>query len=505
MNISELARRLRCHPDELREKLPMLGFDVGRRAIKIDDRLVDKIIVKWNEMSKLARLKDKYQQEKKIVEEATARVKEVALPKVITVRDFAAKLSLPLNLVIGELMKNGILASVNERIDYTTASIVSEDLGFNVTAEAETGAAEKAASMSADELKKALGEEAEKDLQPRPPVVVVMGHVDHGKTMLLDAIRKTHVMKTEAGGITQHIGAYQVEKKGRRITFIDTPGHEAFTVMRSRGARVADIAILVVAADDGVQPQTIEVIKIIEAAKLPIIVALNKMDKPEADPQRVKTQLSEHGLIPEEWGGKTVIVPVSAKGGTGIDGLLDVILLVAEMEKDRIRANPDRHAVGTVIESHIDKGEGPVATVMVQAGTLRRNDILSVGGGIYGRVRAMRDWNNAALETVPPGTPAKILGFKASPQVGDIVEVPAVGADLKRVKKGYTAEKQPMSVKPKEEEQGGNKIYQNVVLKTDVLGSLEAITGTLEKLQTSEVGVAVVSRGLGNITDTDVL
>ncbi|MDD5251718.1 MAG: translation initiation factor IF-2 [Patescibacteria group bacterium] len=507
MNISELARRLRTNPEELREKLPMLGFDVGRRAIKVDDHLVDRIMAKWTEMSKLERLKVKYQQEKQIMEQAVARVKEVSLPKVISVRDFAAKLSLPLNMVIAELMKNGILATVNERIDYTTASIVAEDLGFQVKPEEEQ-TVDATASLSADELKAKLGAEDETKLKPRPPVVVVMGHVDHGKTMLLDAIRKTNVVKSEAGGITQHIGAYQVEKKGRQITFIDTPGHEAFTVMRSRGARVADIAILVVAADDGVQPQTIEVIKIIEAAKLPYVVALNKMDKPDVDVQRVKTQLAEHGVLTEEWGGKAVIVPVSAKTGKGLDELLETILLVADLEKDRIRANPDRNAVGTIIESHIDKGEGPVATVLVQAGTLRRNDVLSVGDTAYGRVRAMKEWNGKFTEKALPGTPVRVLGFKNAPQVGDIAEVPEEGKELKMVRKAYTADQQTTAMTAGAatgEEAAADKKFFNIVLKTDVLGSLEAITGTLEKMNTPEVGVSVVAKGLGNVTDSDVL
>src|SRR5688572_2397409 len=392
MNISELARRLRANPDELREKLPQLGFDVGKKAIKVDDRLVNKIMEKWSEMRKLDRLKVKYQREERIVTEAVAQVKEVELPKLIAVRDFAAKLFLPLNIVISELMKNGILASVNERIDFETASIVAEDLGYKVSPEAEKDNIAEG-GMSADELKVMLGAEDPTKLKVRPPVVVVMGHVDHGKTSLLDKVRAANVAKGEAGGITQHIGAYQVEKNGRGITFIDTPGHEAFTVMRSRGARVADVAVLVVAADDGVQPQTVEVIKIIHAAKIPFVVALNKMDKPGVDLQRVKTQLSEQAVIPEEWGGKITMVPVSAKTGNGIDQLLDMILLTADIDPERIKANPDRLAVGTIIESHVDKGEGPVATVLVQSGTLRRNDELAIAGSLYGRVRAMKDWN----------------------------------------------------------------------------------------------------------------
>ena len=353
----------------------------------------------------------------------------------------------------------------------------------------------------------------DKDLQERPPVVVVMGHVDHGKTALLDAIRRTNVIDTESGGITQHIGAYQVERKGRPITFIDTPGHEAFTIMRSRGARVADVAVLVVAADDGVQPQTVEVIKIIEAAKLPFVVAMNKMDKPNVDLQHVKTQLSEHNLIPEDWGGKTIISPVSAKKGDGIDDLLETILLVTDMNKEKITANPNRRAVGTIIESHIDKGEGPVATVLVQAGTLNRNDVLSIGDASYGRVRAMKNWKNEMVDKATPGTPVKILGFKVAPQVGDIIEVPEKGKKLIGVKKEYAGDKQntaAMAVATPTQDEDGEETgvgYKtlNIVLKADALGSSEAIVGTLEKMITSEVGVKVIGKGLGNITDGDVL
>lgn len=507
MNISELARRLRTNPDELREKLPELGFDVGAKAIKVDPRLVGKIQDKWSEMKRRERLKMKYSREEKIKEEAVAKVKDVELPSVLTVRDFAGKLGLPFNIVISELMKNGILASVNERIDFETASIVAEDLGYEVAfaEKDELGASE---SMSADELKDMLEKEKGTGFRERSPVVVVMGHVDHGKTQLLDAIRMTDVVNKEAGGITQHIGAYQVEAKDRRITFIDTPGHEAFTVMRSRGARVADIAILVVAVDDGVQPQTVEVINIIKAAKLPFVVALNKIDKPDIDIQKVKTQLSDHGVIPEEWGGKTVMAEVSAKTGKGIDSLLDMILLTADMDKEKIIANPDRNAVGTVIESHVDKGEGAVATILVQAGTLRRNDVLAIGGSQYGRVRVMKDWNGEAAEEAPPGTPVKILGFKTAPQVGDIVEVPEDVRALKKLKKQYSAEKQTVTVHATTSEEDEEEIRKQefkIVLKADVLGSLEAIVGTLEKMKTPDVGVTVVGKGLGHITEGDVL
>jgi translation initiation factor IF-2 len=507
MNISELARRLRTSPDELREKLPQLGFDVGGKAIKVDDRLVNKIMEKWGEMRKTERLKQKYQREEKIVAQAIEKVKAAELPNVITVRDFAAKLALPVNLVIQELMKNGILASLNERIDFETASIVAEDLGFKVSKEADKDAREEG-GMSADELKAMLEKEEETTLKARPPVVVVMGHVDHGKTQLLDTIRKANVVKGEAGGITQHIGAYQVEKKDRRITFIDTPGHEAFTVMRSRGARIADVAILVVAVDDGVQPQTVEVIKIIKAAKLPFVVALNKIDKPGHDLQRVKTQLSEQDVIPEDWGGKVVMAPVSAKTGQGIDDLLETILLVADLDKDKIRANPERKAVGTIIESHVDKGEGPVATVLVQSGTLRRNEDLAIGGQLYGRVRAMKDWNGGPVDEATPGMPVKILGFKIAPQVGDIVQVPEDAKELKKVRRSHAVEKRSgVAAASAQGEEGGEETRKtlNIVLRADVLGSLEALLGTLEKMKTADVAVSVVSKGLGNVTENDVL
>lgn len=508
MNISELARRLRTTPDELREKLPALGFDVGRKAIKVDDRQVGRIMRLWNEQRRRNRLKEKYSKEQKIKEEAVAKVKVVPLPQILTVREFADKLALPLNMVIAELMKAGILASVNERIDFDTASILAEDLGYKVvTEERETEVTEES-GMSAEELKERLSGEDESNLKERPPVVVVMGHVDHGKTQLLDTIRATNVVKGEAGGITQHIGAYQVEKKGRSITFIDTPGHEAFSVMRSRGARVADVAILVIALDDGVQPQTIEVINIIKAAKLPFVVALNKVDKPDADIQKVKTQLSDHGFIPEDWGGSTVMTPVSAKTGQGIEELLDTILLVVDMDKEKIRANPDQRAIGTVIESHVDPGEGVVATVLVQSGTLKHNDVLAVGGTSFGRVRAMKDWNGEIVDEATPGMPVKILGFKTATRVGDIVEVPEDAKSLKKAKKAYGGDKPGVAVqqvaKGEDEEPEERKILP-VILKADVLGSLEAITGTLEKMRTPDVAVSVVRKGLGNVTESDVM
>ena len=350
-------------------------------------------------------------------------------------------------------------------------------------------------------------------LEPRAPVVTVMGHVDHGKTKLLDTIRKTNVIETEAGGITQHIGAYQVVKKNRAITFIDTPGHEAFTVMRSRGARIADIAILVVAADDGVMPQTVEAIKIIQAAKLPLVVAVNKIDKPDANLEKVKTGLTQHGIQPEEWGGNVPVVGISAKTGENIDKLLETLLLVADIEAEKIRANPSRAAIGTIIEAHVDKGEGPVATVLIQGGTLHSGDPLVVNNKIYGTVRAMKDWRTENVKEAGPSMPVRILGFKAAPEVGDILDVSRVGGAEKVQKtkaqpasaSKYAPVKAASTSDGAPEEEAAKKKFFNIVVRADVLGSLEAILASLEKLRHEEVGVKVVAKGLGNITETDVL
>ncbi|HEU0050693.1 MAG TPA: translation initiation factor IF-2 [Patescibacteria group bacterium] len=510
MNITELARRLRVNPQELLAKLPELGFDIGARAIKVDDRVADQIYKKWLENARRERLREELLRSSVVTGAESGKPKtEVVLPAVVTVRDFAGLLNLPVTRVIQQLMKAGILASQNERIDFTTAAIIAEELGFQAKSEqANTEGASLEMVQATDRLKTIMESEKKEDLAPRPPVVVVMGHVDHGKTRTLDAIRKTHVMEGESGGITQHIGAYTVEKKGRKITFIDTPGHEAFTVMRSRGAKVADIAILVVAADDGVQPQTKEAINIIQAAKLPFVVALNKIDKPEADPNRVMGQLAEAGVVVESWGGKIPMAKISAKQGTGIDDLLDLVLLVADLEKDHIVANQHRLAAGTIIESHVDKGEGPVATVLVQTGTLHRNDFLGISGAAYGRVRAMRDWTGQPLDEATPGMPVKILGFKTAPAVGDIVEVPEDPSALEQKKlkssrqvvETLTAAK----VVTGEQEETAKKTMLNVVLKTDVLGSLEALLGMLEKIKHDLVGVNVIQKGLGNITETDI-
>jgi translation initiation factor IF-2 len=400
-------------------------------------------------------------------------------------------MNVPVIKLIQELIKSGILASVNEELDFETASIVAEDFGFKIEKE------KKEEPLPIETERTAIKVNTEK-LKPRPPVVVVMGHVDHGKSKLLEAIRNVEMLKLEAGGITQHIGAYQVVKNGRKITFLDTPGHEAFVAMRSRGARVADIAILVVAADDGVQPQTIEAVNIIQAAKLPFVVAINKIDKGDADQERIKRQLADLKLIPEEWGGKTVCVPVSAKTGQGIEDLLQTLILIADLEKDKLMAEPSGPAHGTVIESHRDPGEGSVATILIQGGALHPNDTLAAGDIFYGRVKAMKSFQNKPVTEALPSEPVKIMGFKILPQIGTLIEVKQ-GDLLIRQK-----EKERPKTFVKKEETESTKPGLRLFIKADALGSLEAISHELEKLKTKEVEVTVVDQAFGNVRESDV-
>ncbi len=513
MNVTELARRLNVNPEELREKLPELGFSIGKKAIKVDDRIANQIMNAWGEYRRRQRLKMKreaqQQQAAGAGAEDQAPKKPVALPPTIAVREFAGRLELPVAKVMQELMKAGILASLNDTIDFETAAIIASDLGFEAKAEEESPDEEQEADL--ERVGEILEGEDKKDAVERPPVVVVMGHVDHGKTKLLDAIRTTNVVDEEAGGITQHIGAYQVERKNRQLTFIDTPGHEAFTVMRSRGAKVADIAILVVAVDDGIQPQTREAIDIIKASGMPFIVALNKIDKAEQNIDMVKGQLAEKGLNPEDWGGDTIMVPISAKKQIGIDDILDMLILVADMEKEKIVANPERTAIGTVIDSKIDPGAGPVVTALVQTGTLRVGDPLGVRGMLYGKVKAMQDWQNKNVKEALPSTPVRVLGFKAAPTVGDVIEVPENIKDLKKtkfktVKSAAIDEVTATKIAPVVEDEEQTKPCLTMIIKADVLGSLEALLGMIEKLQKNpHVEVKILDKGLGDVTDSEVL
>ncbi len=502
MNITELARILKITPQELRDKLPQIGFDIGKRAIKIDNRTAQKIIKEWPKLIK--QLEAEQEQTRKKEKEETEKMekKVIKVPSLITVREFASIAELPVNKILSELMKNGIFISLNEKIDFDTASIIGSDLNLDVQpAEEGEDAKHSIQNTEKEKLNSILKNEDDNNLKVRPPVIVVMGHVDHGKTKLLDAIRKSNVIEGEAGGITQHIGAYQVVKNNRTITFIDTPGHEAFTAMRSRGAKIADVAILVVAADDGVKPQTIEAFHIIEATGIPYIVAINKIDKPEADVIKTKQELSTKlNITPEDWGGKIICSEISAKEGTGIDELLDMILLTADIDSENRKANPNSPAVGTVIESHVDKGAGPVATLLVQNGTLRIGDPLTFEGKLYGKVRALKDYKGKNIQEAGPSQPVMIIGLKIAPEVGDILQV-GEGEKIKIKKIKQTA--QPIVTTTQEEDESNIKKI-NIILKSDVLGSAEAIEESLEKINTEEIKAKIIYKGLGNITEGDV-
>lgn len=429
-----------------------------------------------------------------------AKLKKISMGERIAVGELAKKLAQPSGKVIQKLISLGVVASVNAEIDVDTATLVAEEFGTEVEVKRE-----KLTTFYEDLP------DAPESLKERPPVVTVMGHVDHGKTSLLDAIRKTNVTATEFGGITQHIGAYQVELNNRKITFIDTPGHEAFTAMRARGAQATDIAVLVVAADDGVMPQTVEAINHAKAAKVPVILAINKIDKPDANPERVKQQLTEYGLVPEEWGGDTICVLVSALKKQGIDQLLEMILLVAELAE--LKANPDRPARGVVIEAKLDKGRGAVATVLVQKGTLRMGESLVVGN-TYGKIRAMFNDQGKRIDAAPPSTPVELLGLEDVPLAGDIFQV----VPDEKLAREIALQRQTESREKEFERQqrvrledlfkrmeAGEVKELNLILKADVQGSLEALSQALQRLSTDEVKVNIIHRGVGGITETDVM
>lgn len=431
-------------------------------------------------------------------------VGEIKIPESITVKDFSESLGINSSQVISKLIALGIMAGLNQEIDFECASLIAEEFGKTVILETPEITEE-------NEILSLDYEDKKEDLVTRPPVVTVMGHVDHGKTSLLDYIRKSKVTSQEAGGITQHIGAYTVNINNSKIVFLDTPGHEAFTAMRSRGAKVTDISILVVAADDGVMPQTIEAINHSKDAGVPIIVAINKIDKEGANPERVKTELADNGLLPEDWGGDVITIPVSAKTGEGIDELLEMVLMVAEVEE--LKANPNRMAIGTVIEAQLDKGRGPVATILVQKGTLNSGDIV-ISGTSTGRIRAMFDDKGKKIKKATPSTPAVILGLSEVPEAGSFI----YAVKDEKTARGYA--QRILNVQKENMIASGNKVSLDdlfdkiqdgnlkeikIIIKTDVRGTVDAVKNSLEKLSNEEVKVNIIHGAVGGINESDVM
>ena len=436
------------------------------------------------------------------LEKARKAQLKVSIPDEITVGELASRLKVNVAQVIKKLMGLGIMAAISEVVDFDTASLVAEELGAKV---------EHEVHVTIEERLFEVDEDKDEDLEERPPVVVVMGHVDHGKTSLLDYIRHANVVSGEAGGITQHIGAYQVDVNGSPVTFLDTPGHEAFTAMRARGAMVTDVAILVVAADDGIMPQTVESINHAKAAEIPVIVAINKMDKPTANPERIKQQLTEYSLVPEEWGGDTIICPISAKTGEGIDNLLDMVVLTAEMRE--LKANPNRSAHGAVIEARLDKGRGPVATLLVQNGTLHQGDVI-IAGTAVGRVRAMTNDKGQKVTEAGPSVPVEIIGMGEVPEAGDDFHAVAderMARELAEQRKAEQKNSMNSNVGKVTLEdlfsqiQAGEMKTLNIIVKADVQGSAEAVKSSLEKISNEEVRVRVIHCAVGAINESDVM
>jgi len=471
---------------DLRQKAKEKGYFISPKANKVDNYVARKLMEAFGQPVKTA-------------DAGPKEIKKIKLPAFIKVRDFADVLKLPVTKVITVLIQNGVMATINEEVDFDTASIVASDLGFEVSSEVDTAIAEFGIGF----LQEVLKAEKEENLKLRPPIVAIMGHVDHGKTTLLDTIRKAKVAEGESGGITQHIGAYTVKKNGKMVTFLDTPGHEAFTEMRARGANVTDMIVLVVAADDGIRPQTVEVINRAKFTNTPMIVAINKIDKPEANVMKVKQELAGQGVLTEEWGGKTVAVEISAKQNIGIDNLLEMILLTAEVEN--FRANPHGKTVGTIIESKVTQGKGATATVIVQNGSLKVGDIIAAGA-VFGRIRSLEDETGKKLKEAMPSTPAQISGLSEVPQAGDILQTTADLDTAKQIAMSVQKKNRSHSLSSKQAIVGDikNKTL-NLIVKTDVAGSLEAIKQSIGKLKNDEVKISILAEGVGEINESDVL
>ena len=495
------TRTVNVNIDKYNEKYDRLAYDkVKNDTVAAKQKINQKSQRRGKPRS--AKRETEAERLNRIAAERKAKAITITVPDEITVGEFALRLKATSAEVIKKLMANGVFATINDTIDFDTAVLIADEFHAKVEKEVVVTIEDRIIDDSEDD---------DANLVPRAPVVVVMGHVDHGKTSILDAIRHANVTAGEAGGITQHIGAYRVNIDGKDITFLDTPGHAAFTTMRARGAMVTDIAVLVVAADDGIMPQTVEAINHAKAAGVSIIVAINKMDKPEANPDRVMQQLTEYELVPEEWGGDVICVPVSAKTGKGIDKLLETVLLVAEVQE--YKANPDRAAKGTVIEARLDKGRGPIATLLVQNGTLRAGDIL-VAGSSVGRVRAMTDENGKALTEAGPSVPVEIMGLDTVPVSGDAfnaVSDERLARQLVEQRKDAAKEERFNAYQKVtldnvfDQMQRGEMKQLNVIVKADVQGSVEAVRQSLEKLSNEEVRVHVIHGAVGGVTENDVM
>jgi len=519
ISVSEIARKLKLTNLELIEKAESLGFDIGKKAIKINENTANQIIEKIRDFEKGKKGREKMNkleetflksENKKAVKEEDVEEKIINIDKTIVVHEFAKKLGLPVTKVISCLMNNGIMANLNQTVDFEIASIISEELGYKAVLQ-EEGTLETQNQTIKKELKNLIKEknaDINSDLTYRAPVVVVMGHVDHGKTKLLDAINNTNKIAKESGGITQHIGAFQVTRNGRDITFIDTPGHEAFQAMRARGGEVADVAILLIAANESIKPQTIEAIKIIQEEKLPFVVAINKMDLPDANIDKVKSDLAELNLIPEEWGGNTICAPVSAAKKQGIDELLDLVLLAVDIDKDRLLSNKSIPGMGTVIESRIDRNEGIKVSVILQTGKLEKGDDIIINGA-NGRVKAIRNDKGVLLDIALPGDAIEILGIKNLPNIGDIIQVINDKKEFKKKIKEYSniesSQNSKTTVFQKTNKTEGSATI-NIVIKSDFTGSCEALNYSISKIADGnpEISINILRNDIGNINEGDI-
>lgn len=520
ISVSEIARKLHITNNELIEKAESLGFNIGKKAIKINENTANQIIEKIKDFEKTKRSREKInklketflksENKKNTTQEEIKEEKIIQLDKTIVVHEFAKKLNMPVTKVISSLMNNGIMANLNQTIDFEIATIISEELGYKTVLQ-EEGIVETQNQTIKKELKGIIKEknnDIKSNLTYRAPVVVVMGHVDHGKTKLLDAINNTDKIAKESGGITQHIGAFQVTRNGREITFIDTPGHEAFQAMRARGGEVADVAILLVAANEGIKQQTIEAIKIIEEEKLPFVVAINKIDLPDANIDKVKSDLAELNLIPEEWGGKTICAPVSAIKKIGIDELLDLVLLTVDFDKEKLLSNKEAPGMGTVIESRIDRNEGIKVSVILQTGNVMVGDDILINGA-HGRIKAIKNDKGILLNVAFPGDAIEILGIKNLPNIGDIMQVIKDKKEFKKKKKEYSniepSKNNKISVIQKNTN-SEESVTINIIVKSDFTGSCEALNYSLSKIveNNPDILINILRNDIGNINEGDV-